>query len=215
MDLSKTIQERVTTLSHAQSASEAQAILTKPIDQKDHKTLSHALGRSALEGVHALSNSTEPLSSALEKFAVAEAKIGDARLGQDALISSRFNSAVSATLNNSFQIVSKARKNVHNARLTLDAAKSAARSAKPERQVTARVEVEQAEDEFVAATEEAVSVMKNFLDSPEPLRNLSDFVAAQLAYHKASVEILNQLLPEIDELQSEQETKYRESREAS
>lgn len=212
--MSKTIQERVTTLSQAQSASEAQAILTRPIDQKDHKTLNHALSRAALSGSVALSNS-EPLSVALEKLAVAEAKVGDARLGQDALISSRFNSAFSATLNTSLKIVTKARKNVQNARLTLDAAKSVARSAKPERQVAARVEVEQAEDEFVAATEEAVSVMKNFLDNPEPLRNVSDFVAAQLAYHKASVEILNQLLPEIDELQSEQESKYRESSEAS
>lgn len=155
------------------------------------------------------------MASALEKYAVSEAKIGDARLSQDSLISSRFNAAFATTLNTSLKFAAKARSNVHKARLNLDAAKAAAKAAKPERQVAARVEVEQAEDEFVAATEEAVSVMKNILDTPEPLRNLSDLIAAQLAYHKASVEILNQLLPEIDELQSVQENKYREAREAS
>lgn len=207
----------MTTLSQAQSASEAQAILTKstPTEEKEHKTLNHALSRAGTAGALALGDAGEPLAIGLEKFATAEGKIGDARLAQDALINSRFNTAFSATLNTSLRFATKARKNVHKARLTLDAAKSAARTAKPERQVAARVEVEQAEDEFVAATEEAVSVMKNILDTPEPLRNLSDFVAAQLAYHKASVEVLNQLLPEIDELQSEQESKYREGREAS
>lgn len=215
VDLSKTIQHKVTTLSHAQSASEAQQILLSSSgEDKEHKTLNHALARAAAQGSATL-GSTEPLSAGLEKFALAEAKIGDARLAQDALISSRFNSAFSATLSTGLQIAQKARKNVHKARLTLDAAKSTARSAKPERQVAARVEVEQAEDDFVAATEEAVSVMKNILDTPEPLRNLSDFVAAQLSYHKASVEVLSSLLPEIDELQSEQESKYREGREAA
>lgn len=173
------------------------------------------MGRAAAAGAHTLGDSGEPLAIGLEKFAVAEGKIGDARLAQDALIHSRFNSAFSSTLSTGLQIAQKARKNVNKARLSLDAAKTAARNAKPERQVALRVELEQAEDDFVSATEEAVSVMKNVLDTPEPLRNLSDLVAAQLSYHKASVEVLSQLLPEIDELQSEQESKYREGREAN
>lgn len=173
----------------------------------------HALSRAALSGSQSLGDSSEPLSIGLEKYAVAEQKLGDARLAQDALITSRFNSAFATTLNTSLKFAGRARSNVHKARLNLDAAKAAAKTAKPERQATARVEVEQAEDEFVAATEEAVSVMKNILDTPEPLRNLSELIAAQLAYHKASVEILNNLLPEIDELHGEQENKFSESRE--
>jgi hypothetical protein len=43
----------------------------------------------------------------------------------------------------------KARRAVQNARLSLDAAKSSARNARPERQDAAKVEVEQAEDAFV------------------------------------------------------------------
>ncbi|VVT57785.1 uncharacterized protein SAPINGB_P005868 [Magnusiomyces paraingens] len=214
-DLSKTISEKVAGLSQVSSAAEAGAVLTAAPSNKEHKTLHHALSRAAAAGAEALGDSADPLASALEKYAVAEAKIGDARLSQDSLIVSRFNAAFATTLNTSLRFAAKARANVHKARLNLDAAKAAAKTAKPERQVAARVEVEQAEDEFVAATEEAVSVMKNILDTPEPLRNLSDLIAAQLAYHKASVEILNQLLPEIDELQSVQDNKYREAREAS
>ncbi|ANB15503.1 Gvp36p [Sugiyamaella lignohabitans] len=217
VDLSRTISEKVTTLSHAQSAQEAQNILTSPGSQKEPKTLNHALGRAALAGSESLSSSSDsqPLANALQKYAVAEEKIGEARLSQDQLIVTRFNAAFTTTLNTSIQFATKARRNVQNARLTLDAAKASAKVAKPEKQAAAQIEVEHAEDEFVAATEEAVSVMKNVLDTPEPLRNLLELITAQLAFHKAASEILGDLLPEIETLQSEQESTYRKSRETS
>lgn len=43
------------------------------------------------------------------------------------------------------------------------------------------------------------------LDSPEPLRNLADLIAAQLEYHKKAYEILSELAPVVDGLQVEQE----------
>ena len=43
------------------------------------------------------------------------------------------------------------------------------------------------------------------LDTPEPLRNLADLIAAQLEYHKKAYEILSELAPVVDELQVEQE----------
>lgn len=116
----------------------------------------------------------------------------------------------------------KARKNVENARLSLDAAKSRAKSGPginfpgmgtarqdvhQEDNLTEeqRVEVETAEDEFVGCTEEAVGVMKNVLDTPEPLRNLADLVQAQLEFHKKAFEIYSELAPLIEGLQVEQE----------
>lgn len=117
----------------------------------------------------------------------------------------------------------KARKNVENARLSLDAAKSKAKSGggigfpnlggarqqdpHHEEHLTEeqRVEVETAEDEFVGCTEEAVGVMKNVLDTPEPLRNLADLVQAQLEFHKKAFEIYSELAPLIEGLQVEQE----------
>ena len=43
------------------------------------------------------------------------------------------------------------------------------------------------------------------LDTPEPLRNLADLIAAQLEFHKKAYEILSDLAPVIDQLQVEQE----------
>jgi hypothetical protein len=215
VDLSRTISEKVSTLSHASSAHEAQAILTSPGSKKEPKTLNHALGRAALAGSEGLGPESRALSTALQQYAMAEEKLGEARLSQDQLIVSRFNAAFATTLNTSIQFATKARKNVQNARLTLDAAKADAKNARPEKQAAARIEVEHAEDEFVAATEEAVSVMKNVLDTPEPLRNLMELITAQLAFHKAASEILGQLVPEIENLQTDQEAAYRKSREAS
>lgn len=43
------------------------------------------------------------------------------------------------------------------------------------------------------------------LDTPEPLRNLADLIAAQLEFHKKAYEILSELAPVVDGLQVEQE----------
>ncbi len=43
------------------------------------------------------------------------------------------------------------------------------------------------------------------LDTPEPLRNLAELVAAQMEFHKKAHEILSELAPVIDGLQVEQE----------
>lgn len=213
-EFSKTISEKVQGLSNVTSAAEAGQVLSAPYSHKEHKTFNHALSRAAAAGAAAINDKTDPLAVALDKYSVAESKVGDGRLAQDTLISTRVNSALSTTLNTSLKLAARARSNVQQARLNLDAAKAAAKSAKPERQATARVEVEQAEDEFVAATEEAVSVMKNILDAPEPIRNLSELVTAQLAYHKASVEILSKVLPEIEELHADQQTKHSDLHES-
>lgn len=85
----------------------------------------------------------------MAKYSSAEEKIGNARLAQDNQITSRFNSAMNTTVNSHISFAMKARRAVQNARLTLDAAKYSAKTARPERQDAARVEVEQAEDAFV------------------------------------------------------------------
>lgn len=119
----------------------------------------------------------DPLAQGLEKLAVASEKVGEARLAQDAHIQSRFLAGWSTTLNTNIQFATRARKNVENARLTLDATKARAKggagfslpgqAANKQQHDDAdlsesqRAEIEQAEDEFVAQTEEAVGVMKN------------------------------------------------------
>jgi hypothetical protein len=148
VDIGKTISEKVTNLSSASSAAEAQAALTKPVTKHPPKTLSHALARASLAGSELL-GTQDHFGAALAKYSAAEEKIGEARLAQDNQITSRFNSAMSTTVNSHISFAMKARRAVQNARLTLDAAKASAKGARPEKQDAARVEVEQAEDAFV------------------------------------------------------------------
>ncbi|KAF5863152.1 hypothetical protein ETB97_010497 [Aspergillus alliaceus] len=222
-DMGRTISEKVQLLSQASSPAEAQAALTAPPSAKPQpKTFNHAIARASLSGSQTLaqnSNNEDPLATALEKYALASEKVGEARLSQDAQIQSRFLAGWNTTLNTNLMFAAKARRNVENARLMLDSVKAskkaAARGDLDNLSEEARAEIEQAEDEFVGQTEEAVSVMKNVLDTPEPLRNLADLIAAQLEFHKRAYEILSELAPVVDGLQVEQEASYRKSREGA
>lgn len=120
------------------------------------------------------SGADDPLATALEKYALASEKVGEARLAQDAQIQQRFLAGWSTTLNTNLMFATRARRGVESARLGLDAAKSkgktgGARGMNPDDEMMseeARAEVEQKEDEFVGQTEEAVGVMKNVYTYP-------------------------------------------------
>jgi hypothetical protein len=233
-DLGRTVSEKVHLLSTATSPAEAQAALTAPPSAKPQpKTFNHAIARASLASSQLLQQQNsgtgeDPLAMALEKYALASERVGEARLAQDSQIQSRFLAGWSTTLNTNLMFATRARKSVENSRLMLDAAKAKAKNGGwrlpgqkgadhdgEEASEDARVEIEQAEDEFVGQTEEAVGVMKNVLDTPEPLRNLADLIAAQLEYHKKAYEILSELAPVVDGLQVEQEASYRKSRDGA
>ena len=174
-DLSRTITEKVHLLSTATSPAEAGAALTAPSATKPQpKTFAHAIARASLAGSQQLTQSSasgadDPLATALEKYALASEKVGEARLAQDAQIQQRFLAGWSTTLNTNLMFATRARRGVESARLGLDATKSkaktgGARGMNPDDEMMseeARAEVEQKEDEFVGQTEEAVGVMKN------------------------------------------------------
>ncbi|KAI4207865.1 MAG: hypothetical protein LQ348_000415 [Seirophora lacunosa] len=218
-DLGRTITDKVNLLGKANSPADVQHALTAPPSAKPQpKTFNHAIARASLAGSQLLNETStaggeDPLATALEKYALAEEQVGEARLAQDAQIQSRFLSGWNTTLNTNLMFATRARRGVENARLTLDATKAkgkngGARGMNPDDEMIseeARAAVEQKEDDFVAQTEEAVGVMKNVLDTPEPLRNLADLIAAQLEYHKKAYEILSELAPVVDGLQVEQE----------
>ncbi|KAI9892235.1 MAG: hypothetical protein M1814_001694 [Vezdaea aestivalis] len=227
-DLGRTITEKVHLLSSATSSGDAQTALTAPPSAKPQpKTFNHAIARAALASSHAIqqnpdSKGEDALAKALEGFALAEEKVGEARLYQDEQIQNRFLAGWTTTLNVNLGAANRARKSVENSRLLLDAAKARAKAPgwnlpgqasnrkaedidEPGLSEEARIEIEQAEDEFVAQTEEAEDKMKNVLDTPEPLRNLASLLMAQMEYHKKAYEILNELAPAVESLQVDQE----------
>ncbi|KJZ78106.1 hypothetical protein HIM_02743 [Hirsutella minnesotensis 3608] len=233
-DLGRTVSEKVSLLSSATSTAEAQAALVAPPSAKPQpKTFNHAIARASLSSSqllhqHHTGAGEDPLATALEKYALTMERVGEARLVQDSQIQSRFLAGWNTTLNTNLVFATRARKNVEKSRLSLDAIKAHAKGTtfklgaqgaragqhdEQELSAEAQEEIEKAEDEFVTQTEEAVGVMKNVLDSPEPLRNLSELIAAQIEYHKKATEILSDLAPVIEALQTEQEATYRKSRE--
>ncbi|ORY94079.1 Bin/amphiphysin/Rvs domain for vesicular trafficking-domain-containing protein, partial [Syncephalastrum racemosum] len=177
-------------------------------EKQQPRTLSHALSRVSEQSSQAV-GLEEPLGTALFKLATVTQKVGDARINMDAAIVSKFNQPMQTTLNTAIEQAMRARRNVQSARLSLDACKAKHRSVRADREDAARLEVEQAEDHFVAAVEEATGLMKAALENPEPFRNLADLVAAQVAYYKEAHEILSELAPELDEMQVTQESLYR------
>ncbi|KEZ40971.1 hypothetical protein SAPIO_CDS6990 [Scedosporium apiospermum] len=236
-DLGRTVSEKVSLLSAATTPAEAQAALVAPPSAKPQpKTFNHAIARASLSSSQVLHQNhagagEDPLATALEKYALAMERVGEARLTQDAQIQSHFLAGWNTTLNTNLAFATRARKNVEKSRLSLDTTKARVKGTtwklhtptSPrtdqlndyELSSEAQEEIEKAEDEFVTQTEEAVGVMKNVLDTPEPLRNLAELVAAQAEYHKKAFEILSELAPIIDGLQVEQETSYRQSRESN
>ncbi|KAI9246090.1 Bin/amphiphysin/Rvs domain for vesicular trafficking-domain-containing protein [Phascolomyces articulosus] len=200
-------------LSPAERALAEQQQQQQQSPEKQHpKTLSHALSRVAATGSQTV-GVEDALGTALFKVASISEKVGDARVNMDQAITTKFNQPMQTTLNTAIEQALKARRNVQSVRLSLDACKARYRAARPDRQDAAQLEVEQAEDQFIAAVEEATSLMKSALENPEPFRNLADLIAAQAAYFKEAHELLAELAPELDEIQVTQESLHRNRQE--
>lgn len=141
----------------------------------DHpKSLSHALGRVALNGADQVGKD-EALGAALDKFGTVSDKLDNARLTMDHEIVSKFNTPIQVTLKTSIEGAMKARRQVQVKRLALDAAKTNYRDSSTSRLDSARLEVEQAEDQFVGAVEEATRAMKTVLEDVS--LQLYDFIS--------------------------------------
>ncbi|KAF7973826.1 hypothetical protein HWV62_14216 [Athelia sp. TMB] len=189
----------------------APAAVTPPAAQ--HKTLPHALGRAATQattGMQAVEGAGESkLGQAFGLYAGAWDKIGTARVEHDQAVKQGFLAPWQVTLTTSIAVAMKARQAVRVSRLELDAAKQSQKSASPQKQEQARLEVENAEDDLVQKTEVAITLMKAVLDNPEPIKNLNELTKAQLMYFSAAAEALSTAQGDIEELSVAAEGEYR------
>ncbi|TIA80170.1 hypothetical protein E3P92_03113 [Wallemia ichthyophaga] len=179
---------------------------TAPVPQP--KTLSHALSRAAATSALEIGE-IDHLGNALTKFALAHDKIGNGRLVQDNDILIGFLQPWQTTLNTSIQLAKNARSQVRNSRLWLDSCKQGLKTASPQKVEQARLEMESAEDKLVTQTETAISLMKNVLENPEPLTSLNKLVKAQISYHSASVEALNTIQGDLEDIQRSAEDDFK------
>ncbi|PWN31018.1 hypothetical protein BDZ90DRAFT_236368 [Jaminaea rosea] len=199
-----------------------------------HRTLPHALSRAAASGAIQLGasptniaglstpagvqpESAQPgkLAEALQKFALAQDRLGNARLSQDEQIRQGFLKPWTS-FGSQLAAATKARQSVNSARLHLDSWKATLKASeaagKTEKVEHQRNEVEKAEDSLVAATEEAISAMKSVTENDEPVKSLAALIKAQADYHKAAGDLLGQLSGEMAQLALSAEGEYRASR---
>src|SRR5438132_13528715 len=101
----------------------------------------------------------------------------------DKEISKKFVEPFNTTLNTNLQYAMRARKNVRSTRLALDTIKSKYKSTQPELSDAAKLEIEQAEDQFVAAVEEATMLMKNVIDTVSNIYSSSSSSSSYYYYY--------------------------------
>ncbi|BGP12914.1 hypothetical protein JCM10213_004333 [Rhodosporidiobolus nylandii] len=175
------------------------------------KTLPHALSRASASS--AVEVGPGRLSTVLKTYAVAQDKVGSARIRQDDAIAREFLGPWSATLSSGIQAAMKARGEVKNARLSLDATRATFKNATGgPKQEQARIEVEQAEETLVTATEEAINLMRAVLENPEPIKNLASLIRAQKSFYEEAAAALGSIEGEVETAAAEAEGEYRKSR---
>ncbi|CAG8596733.1 6699_t:CDS:2 [Racocetra persica] len=170
------------------------------------KNLHHALARAAKDGAQLL-DPDDTLGTALEKYGTAQERIAECRYKMDSEISLNFYQPFYATLHTQIQGAMKARANVKSARLSLDAAKNRYKSVRQERIEAARLEVEQAEDQFVAAVEEATTLMKQVIETVN-MHNLNHLPYLLCLFYM-TCKALEEVVQDIEEMQIKQESLYR------
>lgn len=212
LDISKNISTKVEKLANARSTEEAQAILVASNPKTLPKTLNYAISTATnLSALKIQQNSTDDsfdsVAQGLTQLGQTESKIGEARLQQDKLIQTKVNEQFRKQLKQNLVKADKARKLVENKRLSYDAARASLKNARPEKEASLRVTLETLEDEFAAATEDAVATLKQVVESASVLSELVEFVTAQLAYHKAAAQLLEDLLPNLENLRDDAGTK--------
>ncbi|KIO27418.1 hypothetical protein M407DRAFT_243357 [Tulasnella calospora MUT 4182] len=178
--------------------------------EEHRKTLPHAIARSSASAAKTV-GPNDRLGKALGAYAAASEKIGEAHAAQDDTILVNFVDPVRGSLTGPLQLAMNARNAVKASRLQLDSVKQTLKTATGSRQEQARLEVENAEDDLVQKTENAIQQMKAVLENPEPLKTLNELAKAQLAYHMAAAEALQACQTELEELSIEAEGDYRKS----
>ncbi|OZJ03792.1 hypothetical protein BZG36_03004 [Bifiguratus adelaidae] len=170
------------------------------------KTLSHTLSLACMNGSEEWGIET-PFGSALFKTGAIQAHVGEARLAMDAEIDNNVNQRLELFLKADMGNVDALRKAVNMARLELDSWKQKYRQAKnSERIEFCREQVEKAESNLLQKVELAVRAMKEIRSRPEPIQALSNLTIAQMQYFKDAASLLNDLMPELEQLVAQEES---------
>lgn len=198
-EFSRSVASKLTELTHATSASEAQNILVAPGPIKEPKTLNYALSKVALNSSECLNKmfptEEQPLASALLQFSDVQAKIAQARIQQDTLIQTKFNKNLRERLSFEIGKADKCRKDVHSMRLRYDVARTnLANNKKPEKEASLRVQMETLEDQFAQVTEDATVCLQEVISHANFSEDLKELAKAQAEYFETSAGLMKEFL---------------------
>ena len=201
-DFSKSVASKVQELSHATSTAEAQNILVAPGPTTEPKTLNYALSKVALtssEMFHALPAAAltprdSQTAAVLLGFSNVQAQVAQQRLAQDTAIQTKFNKALREELASGISAATQARNDVQNKRLQYDVARANLLNARPEKEASLRVQMEQLEDEFAQATENATVVMQRVLAQSALLPDIKVLAQAQRDYFQNAAKLMDEFL---------------------
>lgn len=203
-DFGKNITTRVQNLSKATTPAEAQEAIINPStgEFKPPKTLYHALSRATDASIlTSTDQQDDPLVKALDLYSSTLTKIGNARLGQDQLVQTKFNKPLSTTLRQLISQSNNIQKKVEQKRVDYDLARvNLTNCTNPSKEPQLRVVMENAEDDFANTVEDAINIMQNVLENARPLEEFSELVKAQLAYHKLASELLGGIVGDFEGL---------------
>lgn len=195
-EFSKLVGGKLHDLSKVTNREQAQNVLLSSPQMKEPKTLNYALSKVALTSSEHVED--ESLANFLAKYSDSQTKIAQLRLQQDTMIQTKFNKAIKEKLEQDIETSTKARKLVEQKRLQYDVVRSnRLKNTKPEKQAALQVEESTHEEEFAKATDDAIIAMNKVVELADFSANLHELVAAQLAYHKSSAEILEELVNEV------------------
>lgn len=202
LEFGKNISTRVSNLSKATSPAEAQAALINPTtgEFKPPKTLYHALSRATDASIlTSHEQEQDPLIKGLDVYSSTINKIGNARLGQDQLIKSKFNKPLKTTLRQLISQSNNIQKKVEEKRIDYDLSRTnLANCTNPSKEPQLRVVMENAEEDFATTVEDAINILQNVLEHASPLEEFLELVKAQLAYHKLANELLGNIVTDLE-----------------
>lgn len=199
----KGLQSRVNLLRSATSAQDVGNILMKgPDSPHEPRTLNIALGGALTQLAETLTaDNQQRIAPIYAAVGSVEEELGAAKLEQDRDIT-KYNIVLRDTVTEAQRAVQASRRQVTNARLDLDIKRSNMRHASPSAPNlgSLETEVDAAEEEFVAAIEEASVLMRHAIESisTKTVACAVQLARAQREFYRKSLQSLDALLPELE-----------------
>lgn len=207
-EFGKSVSDKFSNLTKSSSISDSESVTPKLTGKnaQNPKTIYHALSRACdisnfeifeKESDHTFLKNINSYSKALND-------VGNARLKQDNLIISKFNTSLNNKLKELFLEFNNLQRTVEKKRIDFDLArKNLSNCENPLKELQLRISLENAEDSFVYNVENTISLMRKIISHINTHVNFNELIHAQYNYHKKASEIFENIYLEFQNLNND------------